>query len=232
MEAILIAVGIIVAALLVDCLWLWPKVLRPELQKMKARAAMEADNAEEIKAAGQQYENLVKEICSYERGNVKKIISIDDNYSKAVALKIGLTQKDDLILYNLYKPEKEKVEYEPEFRIIPPNPGKITVLERYAVKQIMFFREVGSVQYTTSVNGGGVNLAGAVVGGMVAGAAGAVIGSRQAVTSSTETHDDRKVVLKLNDGREKVYDYKYYDYFIKLIPEKEYSFVMAKSQGI
>lgn len=232
MEVVLLVVGFFVFILLVDFLWVWPKLLRPELKKMKARAAMEADNSEEIKAAGKQYENLVKEIFNYEWSNIKNIISIEDDHSKKVALKIGLTKKEDLIIYNLYKPEKEKVEYEPEFCIIPPKPGEIKVLERYAVKQIMFFREVGSVQYTTSVSGGGVNLAGAVVGGMVAGAAGAVIGGRQAVTSSTKKHDDRKVVLKLNSGTEKVYDYKYYDYFIKLIPEKEYSFVMAKSKGI
>ena len=160
----------------------------------------------------------------------KKYNTYGDSFSQ---LCLAKTLKDDLTLYECCNVQKYKVKVRLKgYEIIPNKPGFLKLIECYPINQIMFFREVGNVQYTTSVSGGGVNLAGAVVGGMVAGAAGAVIGSRQAITSSTKTHDDRKVVLKLNNGEEKLFDYKCYDYFIKMIPEKEYSFVMAKSQGV
>lgn len=160
----------------------------------------------------------------------KKYNTYGDSFSQ---LCLAKTLKGDLALYECCNVQKYKVKVRLKgYEIIPNKPGFLKLIESYPINQIMFFREVGNVQYTTSVSGGGVNLAGAVVGGMVAGAAGAVIGSRQAITSSTKTHDDRKVVLKLNNGEEKLFDYKCYDYFIKMIPEKEYSFVMAKSQGV
>lgn len=115
----------------------------------------------------------------------------------------------------------------------PDFPKKV---KEFSVEKIIYFREVGDVQYTTDisggkVSGGGVSIGGAIVGGLVAGETGAIIGSRQSVksegiTSTTIEHDSRQVVLKLTDDEVR-FDIEIYDIFMKLIPEKEYTYIMA-----
>lgn len=178
-----------------------------------------------------EYCNLCSDFCSEEDRLYRENIEINNRTAQS-KFKLSKSSEGELVWYEYRTPEKYQIIDKNHFEIIPNKAGYLRVKEHYPIDKIMFFRESGTLQYTTSVQGGGVNVAGAVVGGMVAGTAGALIGSRQEVKSTTIEHDDRKVVLKLNDGTEKVYDYKYYNYFIKLIPEKEYSFVMAKSQGI
>lgn len=210
-------------------------------KQQKKENAFKDENSSRIRSLDIEYNQLCDKLLEKEQKICSDSIVVDEINATGInshynvpstKLKFSKNSNGELVWYEYRPVRKYIITDRKSFKAIPNLPGHILIKDRYPINQIMFFREVGSVQYTTSVNGGGVNLAGAVVGGMVAGAAGAVIGSRQAVTSSTKTHDDRKVVLKLNDGREKVYDYKYYEYFIKLIPEKEYSFVMAKSQGI
>lgn len=202
----------------------------------KAEKTFKKKNSSITLSLDREYNQLCQELTTEKLKMYSNDIVLEEKYKSYgdsfSQLCFAKSLKGELVWYEFCNVQKYKINVLRGYEIIPNLPGSIRVQESYPINQIMFFREVGSVQYTTSVSGGGVNLAGAVVGGMVAGAAGAVIGSRQAVTSSTKTHDDRKVVIKFIDGTEKVYDYKYYDYFIKLIPEKEYSFVMAKNQGI
>lgn len=66
--------------------------------------------------------------------------------------------------------------------------GEIPQLEKIKVE---YYDLTGDVH--TSVSGGGSSLKGAVVGGILAGGAGAVIGSRKKTT--TEIKDDRKTVF-------------------------------------
>ncbi len=212
------------------------------IRKLSKKKLLKDEIALKTESLDKEYMKLCGELSAKERKlcsdstvtNGKYTVRhFDANHNESSSeLRFLKNVNGELVCYQYRPVQKYKITDKKKFKVIPNLPGLILIKDVYPIKQIAFFREVGNVQYTTSVSGGGVNLAGAVVGGMVAGAAGAVIGSRQAVTSSTETHDDRKVVLKLNDGTEMVYNYKYYDYFIKLIPEKEYSFVMAKSQGI
>ena len=70
---------------------------------------------------------------------------------------------------------------------------------------IVSVSQEGNVHYTTEVHGGGgggSSIKGAVVGGIIAGEAGAIIGSRKAsnpITSSTKQIDDRTTKLKILD---------------------------------
>lgn len=128
--------------------------------------------------------------------------------------------------FSMFSPE-EFISYKPQFP---------EIMYEVPLNKIIYFREVGDVQYTTDisggkVSGGGVSIGGAIVGGLVAGETGAIIGSRQSVksegiTSTTIEHDSRQVVLKLTDDEVR-FDIEIYDIFMKLIPEKEYTYIMA-----
>lgn len=65
------------------------------------------------------------------------------------------------------------------------------------LNSIKYYKIEGSVQYTANVQGGGVNLQGAVVGALVGGDAAAVIGSRVGTETRTsiEEHDNRSITL-------------------------------------
>ena len=82
--------------------------------------------------------------------------------------------------------------------------------------------------------GGGSSLTGAVVGGVIAGSAGAIIGSRKKIDDITSTvieHDTRCTILSYVDdsGIEKVmtFDYSAFKVLNDIIPEKEYDRVQA-----
>ena len=147
-------------------------------------------------------------------------------------IKLGKTAEDMLVCYK-FTPVKKYKEYGFIKNKTEPNKaGCLQTIEEYSINEIMFFKEAGSLQYTTSVSGGGVNVGGAIAGGLIGGDVGAIIGSRQEITSKTKTHDDRTVLLKFTNGKEKIFKYKYYQGFIELIPEKEYSFLMMKKMGM
>ena len=72
-------------------------------------------------------------------------------------------------------------------------------------KSIVGVSQEGNVHYTTEVQGGGgggSSIKGAVIGGVIAGEAGAIIGSRKStdpITSSTKQIDDRTTNVKILD---------------------------------
>lgn len=87
--------------------------------------------------------------------------------------------------------------------------------------------EIFHEQIISGGGGGGSSIKGAVIGGIIAGEAGAVIGSRketQAITSRTVTHDTRCVLLKAKTGEIK-FESNSYDAIAELIPEKDYAVV-------
>ena len=93
------------------------------------------------------------------------------------------------------------------------------------IDAIQFFRQEGEVYRETKISGGGgggSSIAGAVVGGVIAGPAGAVIGSRrktQEIKSELITHDER-ITLLITQENEYKFRYKDYDVFMQLIPQK------------
>lgn len=67
---------------------------------------------------------------------------------------------------------------------------------------ILYFKIEGSVSHLSNVQGGGVNMQGAVAGAIIGGGAAAIIGSQLGTETKTEivTKDDRKVLLYTKSG--------------------------------
>lgn len=111
---------------------------------------------------------------------------------------------------------------------------------------IIYFKEIGKVDYLAKVNGGkinggGVNTDGALAGGMIFGAAGAIVGSQlgteiqsTGINTTVETVDTRQVSLRYKDSNDKIaeeiYPYEVFDFLMKVIPEKEITIVNLESQ--
>lgn len=103
------------------------------------------------------------------------------------------------------------------------------------VNDIKYFTKEGDIQHNTVVSGGGgggSSISGAVIGGILAGGAGAVIGSRKKIDeiqSKIVENDIRKTILKFyRDGNivSKEYGYPVFNVFEELIPDKEYNIVI------
>lgn len=114
------------------------------------------------------------------------------------------------------------------------------------VEKIEYYLLEGDVYTSTSVYGGGGTIGGnsmkgAIVGGVLAGGAGAIIGSRkeeviQEIKSNTTIHDKKYVIIKYKNSddllKEVRFDKGYsrvYDILKDLIPEKEYTYIMKNT---
>ncbi|NFD87604.1 SHOCT domain-containing protein [Clostridium botulinum] len=90
-----------------------------------------------------------------------------------------------------------------------------------------------------NMEGGGSSISGAIIGGVIAGGAGAIIGSRKKIKSKEINSeniriDKRQTILEYMENEE----YKYlffnsyaYDILIKLIPEKEFQLVKQRGEN-
>ena len=69
-------------------------------------------------------------------------------------------------------------------------------------KDIAYYRVIGNTHYISEVSGGGANLSNAFVGGVLAGDAGAIVGSKIGTEIKTNTilKDDRQLYLYSYDG--------------------------------
>ncbi len=117
--------------------------------------------------------------------------------------------------------------------------GEIEDVWFLPIDNIVFFTKDGAVTYTNKVNyksdGNNTSISGAVVGGLIAGDAGAIIGSRKepdiSITNTTEEHDDVRVYLYYIDETSnstksmELLSNGAYRYLVQTIPEKEYSVV-------
>lgn len=104
------------------------------------------------------------------------------------------------------------------------------------VNQIEYFSKRGEVFRENKISGGGgggSSIGGAVAGGLIAGEAGAVIGSRKKVNeikSELITHDTRETFVNYFVGNERhslFFDDSAFQTFNDLIPEKEFSIINA-----
>lgn len=122
-------------------------------------------------------------------------------------------------------------------RTVQNKPIRLTSLP---VDKIQYYTKEGDIQYTSKVSGGGgggSSIGGAVVGGLIAGDAGAIIGSRkkvEAIRTETETHDTRCTVLRYYAGNTiksiSFAGFEFYDYLLQHIPEKDYSTMQLQRQ--
>ncbi len=95
------------------------------------------------------------------------------------------------------------------------------------ISDIVYFKVIGDISYVTNVESSGINVKGAAIGAVVAGDAGAIIGSRPKITSKVEEKDNRFVELKYKDDetiKTLKFDYTALDIFREIIPEKEYEY--------
>ena len=109
-------------------------------------------------------------------------------------------------------------------------------IDSVPISQIEYFSKRGEVFRENKISGGGgggSSIGGAVAGGLIAGEAGAVIGSRKKVNeikSELITHDTRETFVNYfvnNERHSLFFDDNAFQRFNDLIPEKEFSIVNA-----
>jgi hypothetical protein len=98
------------------------------------------------------------------------------------------------------------------------------------IKEIVSYEKIGELYHENRISGGGgggSSIGNAVIGGAIAGSAGAIIASRkktEAISSELIEHDERKcnLIYVQDDVEYKViFHYSDYEIFRKLIPEKD-----------
>lgn len=118
---------------------------------------------------------------------------------------------DDLCGLNFYINERDG--------ILPEEVNE----EIYSFDDIKYYQKEGSKRKEQHISGGGSSLKGAIVGGLVAGDAGAVIGSRKEIETDYVDVDDREILVTMNDGKQiELVDLECYELLLDYIPEKEY----------
>ncbi|MDO4926496.1 MAG: hypothetical protein Q3980_12685 [Turicibacter sp.] len=97
------------------------------------------------------------------------------------------------------------------------------------INKINYYTIQGDRYVTTDVQGGGASLGKALIGGVIAGGAGAVIASREKITSNTNVVDERNTMISYNENGidiNIILSSDAYNYLLKWIPNKEYQFVI------
>lgn len=129
---------------------------------------------------------------------------------------------DERIL-NIFPMSKYYKEYETS-SMYKPDISKLK-LKSIPIDSILYFEEVGELRKYTTVSGGGSSLKGALLGYVIAEDAGAIIGSREPITTNVVSEDDRRIELiyKNKEGQIENLEFKHdvYNVFKKLIPLKE-----------
>ena len=98
-------------------------------------------------------------------------------------------------------------------------------LKSIPIDSILYFEEVGELRKYTTISGGGTSLKGALLGYAIAEDVGAIIGSREPITTNVVSEDDRRIELiyKNKEGQIENLEFKHdaYSVFKRLIPLKE-----------
>lgn len=123
---------------------------------------------------------------------------------------------------------------------MPYNVNKIRVF-KIPIERIKYYELQGEIVNENRITGGGgSNIGWAVVGGVIAGGAGAIIGSRNkidSIKSELITHDNRATYLFFNDKENKklqiIFNFNAYKTLNELIPDKAYEIInMIKTNEI
>lgn len=199
-------------------------IKRIEEEKRKAEMAKENERIATIKA-------FWVEITSTLGFEENEAIYVNSNYMWIANgyLHQSKTFEDYLKLYNRKVDASQIVKKELPYTSIP-------------VDRIQYFAKEGDVQYTTKISGGGgggYSIAGAIVGGIIAGDTGAVIGSRKKVNdveSEIQTHDNRHTIVRYYNGNSlevlSFYGFAVYNYLLGKIPEKDLLTIQLKRTTI
>lgn len=105
-----------------------------------------------------------------------------------------------------------------------PNMSELK-LRTIPIRSILYFEEIGELRQYAMVSGGGTSLKGALLGYALAEDLGAIICSREPVTTEIVSNDDRRVELiyknQNNDIENLEFTHDAYSVFKQLIPSKE-----------
>lgn len=108
-------------------------------------------------------------------------------------------------------------------------------------QDIEFYSKDGNISYTNQVinKGKNISVSGAVVGGLIAGEAGAIIGAGKdanKLENKTVSHDNVKTVIYYKVGTEvktlSINGQAFYSYINQAIPDKEYSYIQNKAMTL
>ncbi|GAA0076214.1 hypothetical protein UT300005_05920 [Clostridium sp. CTA-5] len=108
------------------------------------------------------------------------------------------------------------------------NPNNIVEKIIIPIKNIKFFTRDGEYRVDNIVEGGSINLPGAIIGGVIAGEAGAVLAGRKKIKTSQKEVDKRQTYLYyIEDNQDKriIFDSDTYNILLKLIPNKDFGFI-------
>lgn len=224
------------------------KLKEDEIQSEKTRLTEYiSTHHDDIEKCTNKYDQFLADVYNH-YGKPYKYLHVDDFDEVKEGEPKSIEEKknkgrDFYICFNgdtlsfIWVPSKEKYEYFAEEEFSSYDPVEI-LIKSIPKENIVYFSREGMKQYSTSVyggggNGGGSSLAGAVVGGLLAGPAGAVIGSRKPIyidpiVSATNVHDDRITVLK-TETEEMHFALSVYSLFMEFFPEKEYTYIQAKT---
>lgn len=98
-------------------------------------------------------------------------------------------------------------------------------LRSVSIDSILYFEEIGELRKYTTISGGGTSLKGALLGYALADDVGAIIGSREPITTNVVSEDDRRVELIYKNQDDQIenleFEHDAYDVFKRLMPLKE-----------
>lgn len=193
------------------------------------------DNKAELNKLKSDFEHTAEELEEQFHLYKKEFYEKEEKYKPFYSFegdqKVGICN-NNLVIYECDKPRKyfaDDVEYGSTKikKIIRNNyRGKITEKETIPISSIVYYTKDGDVKYTTRTESSGNNIKGAIVGGVIAGQAGAVIGSRGKTSTYTDKHDSRCTIIK-TENDEKRYPISLYDGLVKIIPDKELTYIQV-----
>lgn len=120
------------------------------------------------------------------------------------------------------------------YRIIADKP-KLHIAE-IDKRKINYYKEKGDLNSVSTISGGGVNMQGAILGGLLFGGAGAIVGSSVGtnVNTKVETADNRCIELNYTDQNGKIkieiLPYACLEVLNNIIPEKVFDYVSTHSE--
>lgn len=167
----------------------------------------------------------------FDNDTIKYVIDFTDYYGKLSKLPT---------LDKLYDSYLIKINEKPNFSFPTLTSNQFDEIPSYErffkLDDIKFYQTIGSVHNEQTISGGGgggSSLKGAIVGGVIAGGAGAIIGSRQKVNeikSNNYSVDDRETEITFNNGKKLcIKGLEFYTRLLDIIPEKDYeNYVKSK----
>lgn len=166
--------------------------------------------------------NAMNHIDGFETGHITYLYSsVEATVGEMVKI---VKKEDELIIYPARVAENAI-----EFKIL-----------KIKLENIEYFTTDGEKYREQKISGGGstgVDIGGAILGGIIAGAPGMIIGGQrkvQEITSTTITHDTRKTKFSYFEGKQRKTLYfrlTDFEYFQDTIPDKEHDIVSTKRKN-